>query len=109
MSPAEHYQVRGERLQKAEQQAAAEFYQAVRRATERYEGRRAELDRRRQELQGIRDEAVVMVRRGPGPAPEVFHRADGYCGWRPGSSSREEMFESEAFDRGLRPCSSCAA
>ncbi len=106
MTSQDFYEKRLANLLSQEQGAGEQLHRAVKRATEAYEGVRARLDADRRKLEGLKDEPVVVVRRGPGPHPTVFHREDRACGWRP--SSGERMFMGEGFARGLKGCKSCA-
>lgn len=52
-----------------------------------------------------RGQTVVLVRGTVTDRAEVYHRADGGCGWSIDRRRYIEMFESEARSRGLRRCS----
>ncbi len=108
MTSEQLYRDRLARLLRRQQQLGDTFHRAVKRAGETYETERTRLDKERKALEGLKDEPVVAVRTGPGPRPEVFHRLGAGCGWMPLPGGRAEMFLTEAQDRGLRPCSSCA-
>jgi len=106
MTSKEFYEKRLASLLSQELGAGEQLHRAVKWATDAYESSRARLDAERKKLEGLKDEPVVVVRRGPGPRPTVFHREDRSCGWRPSSDDR--MFMSEGFARGLKGCKLCA-
>jgi hypothetical protein len=107
MADREYVERRLEELLREERAASGHFHQVVKQATKAYEDRRQRLDAKRASIERRSDEPVVIVRKGPGPAPTVFHRTDKDCGWKP--SAGEHLFLSEALDRGLQGCSSCAS
>lgn len=101
----ELWERRARALLDEERSAASSLHRSLRRATDTYEDARKQLDQRRKDLDAMKDDPIVLVRRGPGPKPTVYHAVGGSCGWRPLPPGREPLFLSEAKKAHLGPCS----